>query len=138
MILRKLLGLPHLLVFSALTGISFSFAFRAGGQPSEAGFGYAAFDFLSRFTDPNLQAMIVVVSLIFSVLFIFRLSKFFREVYEHKLVGIGTAALGFSGSFLVILAPQDNSHLLTLGIGTWIIGIVIVIFYRKNQLNKRT
>ena len=132
------MGLPHLLVFSALTGISFSFAFRAWGQPSGAGFGYAAFDFLSRFTDPNLQAIIVVVSLIFSILFIFRLSKFFREVYEHKLVGIGTAALGFSGSFLVILAPQDNSHLLTLGIGIWIIGIVIVIFYRKNQLNKRT
>ncbi len=130
------MGLPHLLLFSALTGISFSFAFRAGGQSSGAGFGFAAFDFLSRFSDPSLQAGIVVVSLIFSVLFIFRLTKFFRQVYEHKLVGIGTAALGFSGSFLVILAPQDNSHLLTLGVGVWIIGIVIVIFNKKkNQLN---
>ena len=131
------MGLPHLLVFSALTGISFSFAFRAGRQPSEAGFGYVAFDFLSRFTDPSLQAMIVVVSLIFSVLFIFRLSKFFREVYEHRLVGIGTATLGFSGSFLVMLAPQDNSHLLTLGVGMWVIGIVVVLLNRKNQQNNK-
>jgi len=133
------LGLPQILVFSALTGISFSFAFRAWGQPSEPGFSFAAFDFLSRFTDTNLQAMIVVISLIFSVLFIFRLTKFFREVFEHRLVGIGTAALGFSGSFLVILAPQDNSHLLVLGIGVWILAVIIVILFRKkNQLRNRS
>ena len=126
------MGLPNLLVFSALTGISFSFAFRAGSQP-EPGFGFVAFDFLSSINDANLQAIIVVVSLLFSILFIFRLTKFFKQVYEYRYTGIATAACGFSGSFLVILAPQDNSHLLTLGVGVWIIGLVIVIFSKKKS-----
>jgi predicted tellurium resistance membrane protein TerC len=73
----------------------------------------------------------VVISSIFTIFFIFRLAKFFREVLDNRLAGIGTAILGFVGSFLIMFAPQDNSHVFVAGIGLWIFGTFIVIAYRK-------
>ncbi len=127
------MGLPNILIFSALTGISFSFAIRAGGETSGAGLNFVVVDFFSRFSDPTMQSMVVIISSIFTLFFIFRLAKFFREVIENRLLGIITAVLGLSGSFLVLLAPQDNSHLLFLGIAIWSVGAIVVVFYKKKN-----
>ncbi len=127
------MGLPRILVFSALTGISSGLAISATGESSVPGFNFVIFNYFSQFLDSNLQTLLVIISSIFTIFFIFRLAKFFRDVYEHKLAGIATAILGFSGSILVILAPQENSHVLVLGIGVWIIGLSVVIFTGKKR-----
>ena len=127
------MGLPHILVFSALTGISFSSAIGASGGLVGIGSSFVMFDYFSEYLDSNIQTLLVVVSSIFTIFFIFRLAKFFREVLDNQLAGIGTAILGFVGSFLVILSPQDNTHVSVVGIGLWILGTFIVIVYRKKS-----
>ena len=125
------MGLPRILVFSALTGISFSSAIGASGGLGGTGSGFVMFNFFSRYLDSGLQTILVVISSIFTIFFIFRLAKFFREVLDNQLAGIGTAILGFVGSFLIMFAPQDNSHVFVAGIGLWIFGTFIVVVYRK-------
>ena len=125
------MGLPHILVFSALTGISFSSAIGASGGLGGTGTSFVMFDYFSRYLDSNIQTLLVVVSSIFTIFFIFRLAKFFREVLDNQLAGIGTAILGFVGSFLIILSPQENTHVFVVGIGLWVFGTFIVIAYRK-------
>ena len=125
------MGLPHILVFSALTGISFSSAIGASGGLVVIGSSFATFDYFSGYLDSTFQTLLVIVLSIFTIFFIFRLAKFFREVFDNQLVGIGTAILGFVGSFLVILSPQDNTHMFVVGIGLWVFGTFIVITYRK-------
>jgi len=125
------MGLPHILVFSALTGISFSSAIGASGGLGGAGASFVMFDFFSRYLDSNLQTLLVVISSIFTIFFIFRLAKFFREVLDNRLTGIGTAILGFVGSFFIMFAPQYNSHVFVAGIGLWIFGTFIIFVYRK-------
>ena len=125
------MGLPHILVFSALTGISFSSAIGASSGLGVTGSSFVTFDYFSGYLDSNIQTLLVIVSSIFTIFFIFRLAKFFREVLDNRLAGIGTAVLGFVGSFLIMFAPQDNSHVFVVGIGLWIFGTFIVIAYRK-------
>ncbi|MGI0056910.1 MAG: hypothetical protein ACREAK_05995 [Nitrosarchaeum sp.] len=124
------MGLPHILVFSALTGISFSSTIGAGGAVW-TGSSFVMFDFFSRYLDSNFQTLLVVISSIFTIFFIFRLAKFFKEVLDNRLPGIGTAILGFVGSFLIMFSPQDNSHVFVAGIALWIFGTFVVIVYRK-------
>lgn len=104
-------------------------AIGAGGS---AGIGFTSIDFFSNYLDPSLQTLIVLISSVFTIFFIFRLAKFFREIYEHKLAGIVTAILGFFGSFLVVLS-QENSHAFVLGIGFWAFAGFIVIFFRNKS-----
>jgi len=125
------MGLPHILVFSALTGISFSSAIGASGGLGGVESSFVMFDFFSRYLDSNLQTLLVVISSIFTIFFIFRLAKFFREVLDNRLAGIGTAILGFVGSFFIMFAPQYNSHVFVTGIGLWIFGTFIIFVYRK-------
>ena len=127
------MGLPHILVFSALTGISFSSAIGASGGLGGTGTSFVMFDFFSGYLDSTFQTLLVIVLSIFTIFFIFRLAKFFREVLDNRLAGIGTAILGFVGSFLIMFAPQDNSHVFVAGIGLWIFGTFIVIVYRKKS-----
>lgn len=119
-----------MLLFSALTGISFAFALGSGA--GAASLGLARIDFFSQYIDPSIHALTAIVSSVFTIFFIFRLSRFFREVYEHRLAGIVVAALGFSGSFLVVFA-QQNSHVFVLGIGLWIFATFVVIFFRNKS-----
>lgn len=119
-----------MLLFSAMTGISFAFALGSGA--GAAGGGLARIDFFSQYIDPSMQTVTAIISSIFTIFFIFRLSRFFREVYEHRLAGIVIAALGFSGSFLVVFA-QQNSHVFVLGIGFWMFATFVVIFFRKKS-----
>lgn len=122
------MGLARILIFSALTGISFSLAIGTSGEA--AGLGFARIDFFSQYLDSSMQALTAIVSSIFTIFFIFRLAKFFREVYEHRLAGIVTGVLGFSGSFMIILA-QQSSHVFVLGVGMWMFAVFIVIFFRN-------
>ena len=119
-----------MLLFSALTGISFAFALGSGAGAASS--GLARIDFFSQYIDPSMQTLTAIVSSIFTIFFIFRLSRFFREVYEHRIVGIAIAVLGFSGSFLVVFA-QQNSHVFVLGIGFWIFAAFVVIFFRNKS-----
>ncbi len=127
------MGLAHILLFSALSGISFGFAINAGGDSSGVGINFFIYDFFSNFIDSSLQTILAVISAIFAIFFIFRLAKFFREVYELKITGIVTAILGFVGSILIILAPKENSHVSVLGIGVLIIGLSVIIFTRQKK-----
>lgn len=123
------MSLAHILLFSAFTGISSALAVVAG---SSLGMGFTSIEFFSNYVDANVQTLIVLISSLFTIFFIFRLAKFFREVYEHKLAGMATALLGFFGSFMVVLS-QENSHVFVLGIGFWMFAAFMVVFFRNKS-----
>lgn len=75
----------------------------------------------------------MIISLIITVYSVYRLGKFFSQVFEHRLAGILAAVLGFSGTFLIMLGIENNSHVFVVGIGSVIIGIMITIFYKKKN-----
>lgn len=127
------MGLVKILAFSIMTGISFAFAYRTSGEPSQIGVGFSILDLISQNVGPTLQAGIMIASAALTLYFVYRLAKFFRDIYEHRLFGIVVAALGFSGSLLVILAPENNSNVLVLGVAFWLVG-GIVVMYHKNKI----
>ena len=127
------MGLPRILVFATLSGISFGIAYSLTGEISGIGVSFVLVDFFAKYLEPGVHTIIVIVSSIMTIFFIYRLSKFFMEIYEHRLSGITTAILGFGGSSIVILTPYANSPLLVLGVGIWIVGILIVLLYRKKK-----
>lgn len=130
------MGLFQILVFSALSGASFGFTLRVG-ETFGASASFVLFDLVSNSSEPSLQVLVGVISIIFSIYFIFRLAKFLREIYEHRLAGIETTILGFSGSFLVIFSTLDNIHIMIIGIGILIIGVFVAVFYKKKDHSKR-
>ncbi len=75
----------------------------------------------------------MIVSLILGIISIFRMSKFFIKVYENRREGVSTAVLGLCGSLLVFLS-QGNFQVLLIGVGVWIIGIVLVVAHDKKTL----
>ncbi len=123
------MGLIRILGYSALTGISFAFAYRVI-ESSEGGTPYAIFGSLLQITDSRIQALVMIASLILGIISIFRMSKFFIQVYEHRREGVATAVLGLCGSLLVFLS-QGNFQVLLIGVGVWIIGIVLVVAHSK-------
>jgi len=131
--LEGLLGLGKILAFSIMTGISFAFAYRTSGGQSEIGAGFTILNLMSQNLGPSLQVLVMIASSVFAIYFVYRLAKFFREVYENRIFGIAVAALGFSGSLLVVLAPQNNSNVIILGIAMWLVGLIVVM-YHKNKI----
>jgi len=127
------LGLRQVFVFSVFSGISFAFTFRISGDASEVGIVFLVLNFLSQNTDPRIQGLIMIVSLVITIFFIYGLAVFFRKIYEQKLAGVVTALLGFAGSLLVFLSSQANTHLIVLGIGVWISGIFVVSFFERKS-----
>ena len=128
--LLKALGLPHILSYSALTGVSFGFFYRINSEQSTS---FPALDVISKNLDASSQAVVMIISLIITVYSVYRLAKFFSQVFEHRLAGILTAVLGFSGTFLIMLGIENNSHVFVLGIGSVVIGVMITIFYKKKK-----
>lgn len=126
------MGLIRILGYSALTGISFAFAYRVV-ESSQDGTPYGILGTFLQITDSRIQALVMIVSLILAILSVFRMSKFFIQVIEHRREGVATAVLGLCGSLLVFLS-QGNFHVLLIGIGMWIIGIVLVIAHGKKTL----
>jgi len=123
-------GLLKILAFSAMTGVSFAFAYATSGDPSQIGAGFAILNSMSQNLDPSIQSVIMVASAALSIYFVFSLAKFFREVYDNKLYGIGVAALGFFGSLLIVLVPQ-YSTMLVLGVASWLVGIILAMYKNK-------
>ena len=130
--LLKALGLPHILSYSAITGVSFGFFYRINSEQSTS-IGFPTLDVISKNLDASSQALVMIISLIITVYSVYRLGKFFSQVFEHRLAGILAAVLGFSGAFLIMLGAENNSHIFFVGIGAVIIGIMITIFYKKKN-----
>ena len=127
------MGLVKILVFSVMTGISFAFAYRTSGGQSEIGAGFTILNLMSQNLGQSLQVLVMIASAVFAIYFVYRLAKFFREVYENRIFGIAVAALGFSGSLLVILAPKNISSVLVLGVAMWLVGLIVAMCY-KNKI----
>jgi len=128
---RILLGLLKILIFSILSGLSFGFTFRIGGEPSEAGLGFLLLNFLSQNADSRIQFLLMIVSIVVTILFFYGLVRLFKQIIEKRFAGIVTAILGFLGSFLVVSIP-GNFQLMLLGIGSWIIaGIIVSVVGKK-------
>ena len=126
------MGLIRILGYSALTGISFAFAYRVI-ESGEGGTPYSILGTLLQITDSRIQALVMIASLILGIFSVFRMSKFLIQVYEHRREGVATAILGLCGSLLVFLS-QGNFQVLLIGVGMWIIGIVFVVAHGKKTL----
>ena len=125
-----------MLFYSIVSGISFSFAFRIIGNTSEEGFESSIMNQITN-SNPSIQALLIVVFFVMSIYSIYRLSNFFGKVYEQRIFGIATVALGYSGSFLIMYGSQNPNYFIFLGLGAWIIGGVIVAANRKNNKTRR-
>lgn len=119
-----------MLVFAAMTGISFAFAYVTSGEPSQIGTSFAILNLISQNFDPALQSVIMIVSAALAIYFVFSLAKFFREVYENRLYGVLIAVLGFSGSILIILA-SSSSNGIVLGVAFWLVGVILAAYKNK-------
>jgi hypothetical protein len=125
------MGLGKIFIFSALSGISFAFSYRTG-QGTQTSLVFALLDALNRSGDSTTQTFVMIASIVATIFFIYSLSVFFRQIYENRLAGIITAIVGFAGSFVILSSSEQDTQLIFLGIGLWIVGIVIArLFVRK-------
>jgi len=124
------LGLGKIFIFALFAGISFAFSYNASGDASDAGFASLLLNQISQTGDSQIQAAILILSIILTIFAIFNLARFMRQVYEKRLAGIVTVVLGFSGSFLVLFSSQEQNFVL-FGFVLMIAGIIIVILGRK-------
>jgi len=125
------LGLGKIFIYSIFSGLSFAFSYRTSGDASDAGFAFAILNQISQNGNEQIQAAILILSIVLTIFLIYSLSRFFRQIYEQRLVGIITAVVGFSGSFL-ILSSQQQTFLVILGAIFWIAGIVLIILAKKS------
>lgn len=126
------MGLGKIFIFSALSGISFTFSYRTG-QESQGGAVFVLLDLLNKSGDATTQAFVTVASIVATIFFIYGLSVFFRQVYENRLAGVVTAIVGFTGSFVILSSSEQNPLLIFLGVGLWITGIVIASLLGKKS-----
>lgn len=126
------MGLGKIFIFSALSGISFTFSYRTG-QESQGGAVFVLLDFINKSGDVTTQAFVTVASIVATIFFIYGLSVFFRQVYENRLAGVVTAIVGFTGSFVILSSSEQNPLLIFLGVGLWIVGIVIASLLGKKS-----
>ena len=126
------MGLGKIFLFSALSGISFAFSYRTG-QESQAGIVFVILDMLNKSGDATTHAFVTVASIVATIFFIYGLSVFFRQIYEHRLAGVITAVVGFLGSFVILSSSEQNPLLIFLGAGLWVAGIVIASLFRKKR-----
>jgi len=126
------MGLGKIFIFSALSGISFAFSYRTG-QESQVGVVFVLLDMLNRSGDTTTQAFVTVASIAATIFFIYGISVFFRQIYEHRLAGIVAASVGFSGSFVIMSSSEQNPLLIILGAGLLVAGIVIASLLGKKN-----
>jgi len=127
------LGLGKIFIFSVFSGLSFAFSYRTSGDTADVGFGFVILNLLNQYVDERFQAVIMILSIIVTIFFIYGLTVFIRQVYEQRLLGIVTAGLGFSGSFLILSSTQLQTYLIFLGAGFWIIGIILIFLGKKQD-----
>jgi len=125
------LGLGKIFIYSIFSGLSFAFSYRTSGDASDAGFAFAILNQISQSGNEQFQAAILILSIVLTIFFIYSLSRFFRQIYEQRLIGIITAVVGFSGSFF-ILSSQQQTFLVIVGAILWIAGIILIILAKKS------
>ena len=126
------MGLGKVFIYSVLSGLSFAFSYRTSGDASDGGFAFAILNQISQRGDEQIQAAILILTFVLTILSIYSLSKFFKQVYEQRLVGIITAVVGFSGSFLILSSNQQQTFFVVGGAILWIAGIVLIILTKKS------
>ena len=127
----KTMGLGKIFIFAVFAGISFTFSYNASGNASDVGFASILLNQISQTGDSQIQAAILILSIVLTIFSIFNLARFMRQVYDKRLAGIVTAVFGFLGSFLVLSSSQEQNFVV-IGFVIWIIGIVVIILGRKN------
>lgn len=125
------MGLRKIFIFSVFSGFSFAFSYRTSGDTSEVGFTFVLLNQLSQTGDA--QALIMVLSIIVTVFFIYSLARFIGQIYEQRLAGIIIAVLGFFGSFLIFSSVQQQIIFIVFGAILWITGIIVAILLKKHQ-----
>jgi hypothetical protein len=126
------LGLGKVFIYSVFSGLSFAFSYKTSGDATDGGFAFALLNQISQRGDEQIQAAILVLSIVLTIFFIYSLSKFFRQVYEQRQAGIITAVLGFSGSFLILSSNQQQTFLVVAGAMLWIVGIVLIVLAKRS------
>ena len=126
------MGLGKVFIYSLFSGLSFAFSYRTSGDATDGGFAFAILNQISQRGDEQIQAVILVLSIVLTIFFIYSLSRFFRQVYEQRQAGIITAVLGFSGSFLILSSNQQQTFLVVAGAMLWIAGIVLIILAKRS------
>ena len=127
------MGLRKIFIFSVFSGFSFAFSYRTSGDASDVGFTFVLLNQLFQTGDSQTQALIMVLSIIVTVFFIYSLARFIGQIYEQRLAGIIIAVLGFSGSFLILSSSQQQTIFIIFGAILWITGIVVAILLKKHQ-----
>jgi len=126
------LGLGKVFIYSVFSGLSFAFSYKTSGDATDGGFAFAILNQISQRGDEQIQAAILVLSIVLTIFFIYSLSRFFRQVYEQRQAGIITAVLGFSGSFLILSSNQQQTFLVVAGAMLWIVGIVLIVLAKRS------
>jgi len=126
------LGLGKVFIYSVFSGLSFAFSYKTSGDATDGGFAFALLNQISQRGDEQIQAAILVLSIVLTIFFIYSLSRFFRQVYEQRQAGIITAVLGFSGSFLILSSNQQQTFLVVAGAMLWIAGIVLIVLAKRS------
>jgi len=127
------LGLGKIFFFSAISGLSFAFSYRTSGDTSDVGFAFVLLDWLNQTGDSQIQALVTIASIFVTIIFIYGLSRFFRQIYEERRAGIIIAVLAFTGSFIILSSSQQQTFFIFIGIGLWSIGIIITFVGRKSS-----
>ncbi len=126
------MGLGKIFIYAVFSGLSFAFSYKISGDTTDAGFAFTILNQISQRGDEQIQAAILILSIVLAIFFIYSLSRFFRQIYEQRQAGIITAALGFSGSFLILSSSEQQTFLVVVGAVLWIAGIVLIVLARKS------
>ena len=130
----KFMGLLQIFMFSVFAGVSFGIALQTGDLLIRTDF---LSEFASRISEPTMQALLGMFSIIFSFYFIFRLAKILREIYEYRLAGIVITLSGFFGLFLATSGTLGNSSTMFVsGVAILCIGIFVVFYMKKDRFKK--
>ena len=126
------MGLTTILVYSAFAGFSLTIAQQLGVESAGLGVSSVILTFLP-ISDPKIQGVVVIGSIVLTILSIYGTAKFLVNIYENRLAGIATAVLGFVGSISIFFAQEDTSYFIFLGVGAWVIGIATVASQRDKK-----
>ena len=126
------MGLTKILVYSAFAGFSLTIAQQLGVESAGLGVSSVILTLLP-ISDPKIQGVVVIGSIVLTILSIYGTAKFLVQIYENKLAGFTTALLGFLGSVSIFFAQEDSNYFIFLGIGAWVIGIAIVASQRDKK-----
>ncbi len=125
------MGLGKIFIYAVFSGLSFAFSYKISGDATDTGFAFTILNQISQRGDEQIQAAILILSIVLTIFFIYSLSRFFRQIYEQRQAGIITALLGFSGSFLILSSSEQQTFLVVVGAVLWITGIVLIVLAKK-------